>query len=120
MRRELEGSDPSGVRDEWVLGTLGFILLLLGNLDQAEDRLRRALRSPFIDGELRAEVLYHLACVLARTGQEQECREPLEEAVRLRPRLRSGLLQDQDFSSVREQSWFQSLAPPTLLEVDEG
>ena len=116
--RELEGSDSSGIRDEWVLGASGHTLVLLGKLDQAEDRLRRALRSPLIDGQWQAQTLYNLSCVLARTAREQECRETLEQAIHLAPRLQPGLAEDEDFSSVRQQSWFQSLVLPTQPEAN--
>jgi tetratricopeptide (TPR) repeat protein len=109
--QELEGADHTRIRDERVLGASGFVLLLLGKNAEAEERLRRALASPLIDQQYRAEALYNLACVLARTGREEECRTSLEEAVHLWPWFRRGLLQDEDFSSVRGQGWFQSLAP---------
>jgi hypothetical protein len=109
--QNLEGADPSVVRDERVLGTAGFFLLLLGRLSDAEERLRRALASPLIDRAHRADSLYHLACVLARTGREQECREALEGAVQLEPGYRAGLLQDGDFAFVRERDWFMALVP---------
>jgi hypothetical protein len=109
--QELEGADPSRIRDERVLGTSGFILLLLGRYAETEERLRRALASPLIDQQHRAGALYNLACVLARTDREEDCRTSLEEAVCLGPWLRPGLLQDEDLLSVRGQGWFQSLAP---------
>lgn len=109
--QELEGADPSGVRDERVLCAAGLLLLLLGRLADAEERLRRALNSQLISREHRADSLYNLACVLARTGREQECREALEIAVQLEPRCGAGLLRDDDFSSVRERDWFVALVP---------
>lgn len=50
---------------------------------------------------------------MAQAGREQECRAALENSVHLEPRLGAGLLQDRDFSSVRERAWFVALAPQT-------
>jgi hypothetical protein len=47
----------------------------------------------------------------ALTIRNPDAATSLEEAVRLRSWLRPGLLQDEDFLSVRGQAWFQSLAP---------
>ncbi len=112
--RDLEGAAPSRVRDERVLGLAGHFLLLQGRLAEAEDRLRRALASPLIDQEHRARSLYNLACVLAQSGREQECRDALEEAVRLEPRYGSGLLQDNDLASLKGRDWFVAICtlPP--------
>jgi tetratricopeptide (TPR) repeat protein len=109
--RELEGTDASAIRDERVLGAAGYILLLLGRYSETEERLRRALASPLIDQQQRGNILYNLACVLARTGRGEDCRAALEEAIRLGPWLRAGLLEDEDLSSLRGHDWFQSLAP---------
>lgn len=107
--RSLEGSSVSLERDEHILSTAGYLLLLLGKLDDAEDRLTRALASPLIDQATRAQSLYNLACVYARSNREQECREALEGALISCPGYKNAVQVDEDLASVRECGWFKAI-----------
>jgi hypothetical protein len=60
------------------------------------------------EGEL-GSVLYNLACVLARRGQKDECREMLDAALLKEPALRETLSSDEDLSSVRDTDWFLTM-----------
>jgi Flp pilus assembly protein TadD len=92
-----------------VLDVAGLLHLRRGRLHDAEERLRRAVASPMTGDFLRAHALYNLACVLARTEREEECREVLAEAVRLNPQNRQLLCNDPDFAAVRGSEWFTTL-----------
>ena len=60
-----------------VIDTLGWILVNKGSVDEGVDLLRRA--NDFTGG--RAEVRFHLAAALLRSGQEDEARELLEQVL---------------------------------------
>jgi tetratricopeptide (TPR) repeat protein len=108
--KDLEGPDPGSIRDERVIYTSGHLLLLMGRLAEAEHRVRDALASPMISEPERFTVLYILACVLARSGRADDCREVLEQAIEGNPALAHSLHDDEDLSSVRGQDWFRLLA----------
>ena len=60
-----------------VIDTLGWILVNKGSVDEGVDLLRRA--NDFTGG--RAEVRFHLAAALLKSGQEDEARELLEQVL---------------------------------------
>jgi hypothetical protein len=93
----------------------GNLLLRLGRLGEAEAVLRCSIDRPLCSGTTRAMALYDLACIAARTGRPVLCRDRLQEAIGLLPRLREGLDTDTDLDLVRQARWFQefSATPPT-------
>jgi tetratricopeptide (TPR) repeat protein len=91
----------------------GSILLRLGRLAEAEERLNKSLRCASCHSEPRASALYDLACVYARQGREEQCRNMLEESVELHPRYIEQLAKDPDLETVRDCSWFRQLLGET-------
>jgi hypothetical protein len=112
---DLEAHSARIPQDERLWSSCGNFLLGLGRLDEARTRLERSLRLPSCQGASRALALYDLACVEARCGGHEACREALLESRRIRPLDSSWMAQDPDFQSVRDTAWFQELIqnPPT-------
>jgi hypothetical protein len=89
------------------------LLLRLRRLEEARLWLERCLHLPACDRETQASAFYDLACVHARTGREDECREALNQSRLLRPVEPNWLLQDPDLESVRTAAWFKAMLPNT-------
>jgi hypothetical protein len=104
---KLESSLASGVRDERLFAVGGNLLLRMGQIGTAEEHLRRCLQLASCSEDTRASALYDLACVLARTGHTEKCRDSLLQALRLRPAFRRQLTDDTDFDGVRGTAWFE-------------
>lgn len=95
--------------DELLFLHLGDLELRLGNLAEAETALNQCLALSTCRAENRAGALYDLACVMARTGRLDVCRNALEEAELLRPSPSQHLTDDPDLEAVRDQQWFREL-----------
>jgi hypothetical protein len=106
---DLEGHCVNLPHDERLWNACGNLLLRLGRVEEARARLERSLRLPSCEGGSRAAALYDLACVQARSGCADACREALVECRRLRPLDASWMSQDTDLQSVRSTSWFRDL-----------
>jgi hypothetical protein len=106
---DLEGHRAAIPRDERLWNSCGNLLLRLGRVDEARDRLSGSLRLASCSGESRATALYDLACVEARSGRNDACREALDECRRIRPLDASWMAEDPDLQSVRDMPWFQDL-----------
>jgi len=87
----------------------GRLLLMEGELDQARSSLEKALASPLCTGPDRGGVLYNLACVCARKGDEKECRSRLLEAKQYGGCNVEWMQKDPDLQTVTERTWFQEL-----------
>lgn len=97
--------------DERLYLKAGNLFVRLGRWQEGEDSLRKCLNHPLCSQVTRALALYDLACVAARTGRPNECRDLLEEAIRLIPGHRQGIATDPDFTSVRGEAWFEAMLP---------
>jgi hypothetical protein len=82
---DLEAQSAAMPHDERLWNSCGNLLLRLGRVEEARGRLERSLRPPSCEGESRAAALYDLACVQARSGHHEACRDSLGECRRLRP-----------------------------------
>ena len=87
----------------------GRLLLMEGEVDQARSSLEKALASPLCTGSERGGVLYNLACVCARKGEENECRSRLLEAKQYGACNVEWMQKDPDLQTVTERTWFQEL-----------
>lgn len=107
----MEEAPPDLADDERLLNARGNLLLRLGRYVEAGEQLRSCLNSPLCTEETRAGAFYDFACVAARSGQPEECREHLMEALRHGPWYRNQLAKDPDLESVRAEPWFVELLP---------
>jgi hypothetical protein len=106
---KLEGLASVMPLDERLWLVCGNLLLRLGRLAEAEDRLDRCLNLQSCDSEIGARAKYDFACVYAREGDEERCRAVLLDSDQLHPLDRSWLAQDSDFQVMRDRQWFQQL-----------
>ena len=104
--REILQTLPS---HEYLHSTLGLLLLLNGNFDEAGDALRTALGIPTCSGNERANVLYNLACQNARVGDYVSCKQNLELYQEIRSLDKKHARSDPDFESVRYETWFRDM-----------
>ena len=94
---------------ERVLRVLGNLELRLGCLAEAERSLRRCLNHPLCASPTRAGALYDLACVAAREGRADECRDHLTACLALDKRHREQIGRDPDFDGVKDTEWFKEM-----------
>src|SRR5262245_182373 len=89
----------------------GLLLLMEGDLDQGQSSLEKALGSPLCAGAERGRVLYNLACVFARKGEENECRSYLYEAKQHGGFEIARIRENPDLQTVIERTWFNEFFP---------
>ena len=107
--RQIEATLRELPDQERLHATHGYLLLIEGKLDQARSSLEKALASPLCVGSERGTVLYNLACVFARKGDEKACRSRLLEARQYRRFNVERMREDPDLETVAERTWFQEL-----------
>jgi Flp pilus assembly protein TadD len=77
----------------------------MGLAREAEAAFEKSIRyGPDIPGNL-----YNFACFWASTGDAARCREHLERALQLEPKLNVLAATDVDFKHYRHEAWFQEL-----------
>lgn len=106
-------------RDERLDLYAGNLLVWLCRWREAEDRLQSCISHPLCSNDTRAAALYDLACVAARTGRPDNCREWLESAIRLEPRKIEQIATDRDLHSVHQAEWFKALVPGCAQDQSE-
>ena len=107
--RQIEATLRELPDQERLHATHGYLLLVEGKLNEAWSSLAKALASPLCVGSERGRVLYNLACVCARKGDEHECRTRLLEAKQWGGLDVKWMREDPDLKTVTERTWFQEL-----------
>lgn len=98
--------------NEHLVAIYGSLLLRFGRFTDAERTLRDCLDLPGCTGSARSSVLYDLACVQSRMGNEADCRKCLEQSAALRPLPIEHTAVDPDLAAVRDHDWFKALLQP--------
>jgi hypothetical protein len=107
--RQIEATLREFPDQEMLHAAHGLLLLMEGEANQAQSSLEKALASPLCTGSERGRVLYNLACVCARKGEENECRSRLLEAKQYGGCDVEWMQKDPDLQTVTERTWFQEL-----------
>ena len=68
--------------------------------------LSNVLTMPHADRETRANALYDCACIHARRGNEDACRQALSDSAMIRKLDKRWLAEDSDFDNYRNADWF--------------
>jgi len=89
-------------------------LLNLGDLDRAEEAVRRAMK---LDGR-RGSTHYSLARIVARRGDHDGALTNLRKALELQPELRDSIVEQPDFAPLAEDDRFKQLARLKRSDLD--
>ena len=95
--------------DERLWERLGYILLSIGELENAYKALRHCLELPTCGDPIKVTALYNLACVCAQMDQVEQCKTMLVETLTLAPEKREQARSDPDLEPVRGTLWFGEL-----------
>jgi tetratricopeptide (TPR) repeat protein len=109
--------------DERLWQSTGSLLLLMGDLAEAEKMLLRCLSMPSCSRDSKADAYYDLACVYARLSKEVDCQQMLQNSLQLRPInqfFHDWLLHDPDLEGMRGKAWFQILLEGEVNGLQES
>lgn len=78
-----------------------YFFMAYGLVDEDPDRALAEIRAGLAEQPDHAGLLYHLACINARTGRVEEAQAALDRSLELMPDLRQRALEDEDLKGLR-------------------